>query len=78
MHLSAQELLDCDRFFDRGCAGGNPLFAFGYIVINGLSSEADYPYTMERIDLSNGDSIRHVCERRVEVSGVCVCVCVCV
>ena len=45
VHLSTQELLDCDRFYDRGCDGGNPMFAMAYITINGLSSAADYPYT---------------------------------
>jgi hypothetical protein len=44
MHLSAQELLDCDRFYDQGCAGGNPMFAYAYLAVNGLTSDEEYPY----------------------------------
>ena len=42
--LSAQELIDCDKRNDQGCVGGNPAFAFGFIVRNGLASEERYPY----------------------------------
>jgi hypothetical protein len=41
--LSVQELIDCDTQNDRGCMGGNPLFAFGYIFLNGLVAESAYP-----------------------------------
>lgn len=42
--LSAQELIDCDKQYNRGCNGGNPLIAFNYIAENGLSSWTAYPY----------------------------------
>jgi C1A family cysteine protease len=42
--LSAQELIDCDDQFNRGCRGGNPVMAFSYIAENGLGSELSYPY----------------------------------
>lgn len=42
--LSAQELIDCDKQYNRGCSGGNPLIAFNYIAENGLSSWTAYPY----------------------------------
>ena len=29
--LSVQDLVDCDRQFDMGCEGGNPLYAFEFI-----------------------------------------------
>jgi hypothetical protein len=42
--LSVQELIDCDRTWDQGCVGGNPVFAYPYIAAKGLSSEVQYPY----------------------------------
>lgn len=42
--LSVQQLLDCDRAFNRGCFGGNPVNAYSYIMQNGLNSWDDYPY----------------------------------
>ena len=42
--LSAQELIDCDTTFNRGCLGGNPLYAFEYTMVEGLTSWADYGY----------------------------------
>lgn len=42
--LSAQELLDCDVAFNRGCQGGNPLYAFEYTMVAGLTGWADYGY----------------------------------
>ena len=47
LNLSVQELLDCDKFTDQGCVGGNPLLAFYYIHQNGLVSWQDYPYRAE-------------------------------
>ena len=42
--LSAQELIDCDTTFNRGCQGGNPLYAFEYAMVAGLSGWAEYGY----------------------------------
>lgn len=42
--LSVQELLDCDKEFDRGCSGGAPAFAFAYIRSFGLSTWDSYPF----------------------------------
>eukprot|EP00607_Mallomonas_marina_P004495 CAMPEP_0182438444 /NCGR_PEP_ID=MMETSP1167-20130531/85778_1 /TAXON_ID=2988 /ORGANISM="Mallomonas Sp, Strain CCMP3275" /LENGTH=370 /DNA_ID=CAMNT_0024631823 /DNA_START=2625 /DNA_END=3737 /DNA_ORIENTATION=+ len=42
--LSAQELIDCDTDYNRGCLGGNPIFAFEYIMSEGLSGWYAYPY----------------------------------
>jgi len=39
--LSPQLLLDCD-IYGRGCLGGTPLKA---LTLEGIESEADYPYT---------------------------------
>lgn len=37
--LSAQQLVDCDTAWDQGCIGGNPAFAYPYIIRHGLASE---------------------------------------
>ncbi|KFK44743.1 hypothetical protein AALP_AA1G297100 [Arabis alpina] len=43
--LSEQQLVDCDRGFDRGCGGGIMSDAFDYITRNrGIASEDAYPY----------------------------------
>lgn len=42
--LSAQELIDCDRQNNRGCSGGNPIYAYEYVIKNGLSTAINYPY----------------------------------
>lgn len=42
--LSVQELVDCATEFNRGCSGGNPIFAYEYIRANGLSLWSEYPY----------------------------------
>ncbi|KAL9259624.1 Cysteine proteinase RD21A-like protein [Drosera capensis] len=42
--LSEQELVDCDANND-GCDGGDLIYAFEFIVNNGISFEEDYPYT---------------------------------
>lgn len=42
--LSVQELLDCDRRYDQGCAGGNPLLAFNFLHKYGVTSTKNYPY----------------------------------
>jgi hypothetical protein len=42
--LSVQELIDCDTALNRGCEGGNPLYAFEYTMANALTSWDDYPY----------------------------------
>lgn len=54
-NLSAQELIDCDHQYNRGCGGGNPLLAFNYIAQNGLSSWTAYPYE-ERVTRCHSDS----------------------
>lgn len=43
-NLAAQELLDCDRTVNNGCAGGNPFNAFHYLAIRGLPPSDKYPY----------------------------------
>ena len=50
--LSVQELVDCDTAMNRGCNGGNPLYAFEYTMSNALTSWDDYPY---RESVSNSD-----------------------
>ncbi|KAG7569094.1 Papain-like cysteine peptidase superfamily [Arabidopsis thaliana x Arabidopsis arenosa] len=43
--LSEQQLLDCDREYDRGCDGGIMSDAFNYIIQNrGIASENEYTY----------------------------------
>lgn len=43
---SEQHLIDCDRKYDHGCAGGGWLNAIQYTIKNrGLATEQQYPYT---------------------------------
>ena len=42
--LSVQELVDCDNSYNKGCEGGNPLYAYEYVKLNALTSWEDYPY----------------------------------
>jgi len=47
MKLSAQKVVDCSYTSgNQGCNGGTPDETFHYLRVNGLPSEASYPYTM--------------------------------
>lgn len=43
--LSVQQLVDCDNKRNKGCDGGNPVFAYDYVMTNGLERWNAYPYT---------------------------------
>jgi hypothetical protein len=45
VNLSTQQILDCDRGYNDGCAGGAMSYAMNYTLDNGLMTEAHYPYT---------------------------------
>jgi len=42
--LAPQQVVDCS-YLDLGCNGGNPPFAYEYIMSSGLETNSDYPYT---------------------------------
>jgi hypothetical protein len=42
--LSVQQLIDCNLNFNQGCRGGNPIYAYQYIMQNGLTYWDSYPY----------------------------------
>ncbi|XP_022144361.1 cysteine protease XCP1 isoform X2 [Momordica charantia] len=43
--LSEQELVDCDRLHNSGCAGGLMDYAYQFVITNhGIDTEDDYPY----------------------------------
>jgi len=41
--LSPQQLVDCS-YLDLGCNGGDPPFAYQYILSKGVEKNSDYPY----------------------------------
>ncbi|OVA20771.1 Peptidase C1A [Macleaya cordata] len=45
--LSVQEIIDCGPLID-GCKGGTVSGAFEYVIVNGIATEKDYPYTARR------------------------------
>jgi len=51
--LSTQQAISCDKQ-DNGCDGADYSNIFGYIVRDGLQTDAQYPYI-------SGDSIKHPC-----------------
>lgn len=45
LNLSEQQLVDCDRKFNKGCQGGSMVSAFDYIHHHGgLAGRCQYPY----------------------------------
>lgn len=46
--LSAQELIDCDVQFNRGCYGGNHVFGLQYIQQFGLTTSTSYPFAEKK------------------------------
>jgi C1A family cysteine protease len=43
--LSEQQLVDCSKFPNMGCSGGNPQIAVGFETKHNVCSEETYPYT---------------------------------
>ncbi len=47
--LSVQQLIDCATEFNRGCDGGNPVYAYQYMIANGITTWDDYPYEDQQV-----------------------------
>jgi C1A family cysteine protease len=43
--LSEQQLVDCSKFPNMGCSGGNPSIAVSFETKHNVCSESSYPYT---------------------------------
>jgi len=63
--LSVQELIDCDTTNNKGCSGGNPIYAYQYTVAKGLSAWEDYPY----LETMNSKCMRSSVPPRVGIKG---------
>jgi len=46
--LSEQQLVDCSKFPNMGCSGGNPSIAVGFETSHNVCSEETYPYTASK------------------------------
>jgi C1A family cysteine protease len=58
--VSEQQLVDCSSAQgNQGCNGGSPPDAFNYIIANGITSTAAYPYTATQAPCKvNGGSVK--------------------
>jgi hypothetical protein len=58
LSLSEQQLVSCDNADgNAGCSGGDMYAALGYIMQNGASAEAGYPYTAQ----NSSCNVQQVC-----------------
>jgi C1A family cysteine protease len=46
--LSEQQLVDCSKFPNMGCSGGNPQIAVSFETKHNVCSEESYPYTAKK------------------------------
>lgn len=49
--LSVQQLIDCSTVFNRGCNGGNPIYAYDYMRQYGVATWSEYPYIDGQVGL---------------------------
>lgn len=64
--MSEQQLVDCSKFPNMGCSGGNPSIAVGFETSHNVCSESSYPYKAVK-GTCQGDT---TCQAEIPSGGV--------
>jgi C1A family cysteine protease len=64
--MSEQQLVDCSKFPNMGCSGGNPSVAVGFETSHNVCSESSYPYKAVKGSCQGDTS----CQAEIPAGGV--------